>query len=932
MAVESFAVGQRWLSESETELGLGMITQVEGRRLAVLFPATDEIRYYASHTAPLVRYQLKTDERGQHADGWFFTVRGMDEKAGILTYTVAPESEPENTTAVPETQLAHQVAAGQALTRFMAGKADRLDMYQLRQQAHQHLQALQQSQATGLLSARVQLLPHQLFVASKVADRYEPRVLLADEVGLGKTIEAGMIIQRRLLSGRSKRILIVVPENLIHQWLVELKRRFALDFSVFDAERCEQAEIDSSNPFDTEQRIIVSEHMLTHERWADALKTSQWDLLVVDEAHHLAPETAGFQAVQQLSEQSRALLLLTATPEQSGSEAHFKRLQLLDPARFNDFAAFQQEQQSYQDWAPCAVALSEQAPLGKDIQAQLEDILNEKVATQPTAEERQRLLDKLLDMHGTGRVMFRNSRQHVGGFGQRVLHTYDLPAQPEAELDGDMDDGLDAGLDSFRHWMEDVRIDWLLTYLKAHRSEKTVLICRSAEQVLDIAEALRVQAGIHAAVFHEQLSLTERDRAAAFFASEEDGSPILLCSEIGSEGRNFQFAQHLVLFDLPTHPDLLEQRIGRLDRIGQHGDINIHVPVCEGSDEAVLLPWFRDGMQAFEKPNAIGHAIYERYQIELDKVLDNPQKLPDFIAMTTAFASELKQQSEAGRDRLQELNACRADQAEDILKMVTDAEQTDALEHFVFAFFERFGIDFESLSEGVWFARPSEHMRIPALPGLPDDGFPITFSRTVAMHREDVAFMSWDHPLVRSALDVLVEDHHGSTCVGVLNNAALPAGTWFLELSFGSTVTAPPELVAQAFYPLQKIRVLMDAKGRELTTKVPSKALDQQCKFVEKKAARQLMKQLRAECQQLISEAWPLAEQQQQSLVAQAQTQAQSQLSAQQQRLEELQARNPSIRPAEIAAVQQRLTDIQAVLAQPQLSLDAIRLIVNVPT
>ena len=84
--------------------------------------------------------------------------------------------------------------------------------------------------------------------------------------------------------------------------------------------------------------------------------------------------------------------------------------------------------------------------------------------------------------------------------------------------------------------------------------------------------------GIRATLFHEGMSLIERDRAAAWFADPEEGAQVLICSEIGSEGRNFQFAHHLVLFDLPSNPDLLEQRIGRLDRIGQNAVIKIHVP------------------------------------------------------------------------------------------------------------------------------------------------------------------------------------------------------------------------------------------------------------------------------------------------------------------------------------------------------------------
>lgn len=117
-----------------------------------------------------------------------------------------------------------------------------------------------------------------------------------------------------------------------------------------------------------------------------------------------------------------------------------------------------------------------------------------------------------------------------------------------------------------------------MDYLLANRNEKVLVICAKADTALQLEQVLREREAIRAAVFHEGLSIIERDRAAAYFASEEEGAQVLLCSEIGSEGRNFQFASQLVMFDLPFNPDLLEQRIGRLDRIGQMHDIQIMVP------------------------------------------------------------------------------------------------------------------------------------------------------------------------------------------------------------------------------------------------------------------------------------------------------------------------------------------------------------------
>ncbi|MGM0906773.1 MAG: RNA polymerase-associated protein RapA [Pseudomonadota bacterium] len=884
--MSEFRVGQRYLSETETELGLGMITQAEGRHLTVMFPATGEVRLYSAQEAPLARYQLQVQQQGKHADGWSFTIQELTESQGIVTYHGVRDDNQESV-VVPETQLSHQVDSNPALTRLLAGQADRLDMYQLRCEAGEHLAHHQASEVAGLLGVRTHLLPHQLYIAKTVADRYHPRVLLADEVGLGKTIEAGMIIKRRLTTGRSQRALIVVPESLMHQWLVELRRRFALNFTLFDDERCEQAEADSENPFLTEQHIIISSRFMHESRWNEALLDAEFDLLIIDEAHHLQPDAPEFSAVKNLCEAVPSLLLLTATPEQEGAEGHFQRLQLLDPDRFSDFASFQEEQAHYKELAEQAESVTDSAKL-----------------------------DDLLDKHGTGRVMFRNRRADIGGFPERHFHPVELD---ECEPDEDMP-----------WWMEDPRIDWLLEHIKQNRSEKALLICKTAEQVLDLSEALRVLAGVHAATFHEGMTLTERDRSAAFFASEEDGSPILLCSEIGSEGRNFQFVHQLILFDLPTNPDLLEQRIGRLDRIGQQQDIDIYLPYCRGSAEAILLPWYEQGMNAFTECNAIGRKLYDAFGAEIEQAIAEQQPLSvKLLEQTKELHKTWLERNREGQDKLQALNACRPETAEKIIEQIHSDSDTDTLADFMIAFFDRFGVNNEVLDEERWFIRPGEHMRVGSLPGLPDDGVTVTFDRITALNFEDTDFLSWDHPMVQAALELLTADDFGSTCVAELKNPAIPAGSWFLELDFASIVPAPKAAALQEFCPLQSLRLLFNGQGQELSAKVSRELLDQQSNFIDKKTARQILRQLRDAAQKLIQSGQQQARNWQQKQLEKVKQEAIAALQHERQRLLDLQKKNPSVRSSEIEAINWREEQITAALESPQLSLQAVRILVN---
>jgi len=321
---QQYLPGQRWISDSEAELGLGTILTQDGRLLTVLYPATGETRQYATRSAPLTRVRFVPGDEITHFEGWKMTVREVDDVDGLLVYHGLTAQNEART--LPETQLSNFIQFRLASDRLFAGQIDPLAWFSLRYHTLQHQSAQLQSSLWGLGGVRAQPIAHQLHIAKEVADRIAPRVLLADEVGLGKTIEAGLILHRQLLSGRASRVLILVPENLQHQWLVEMRRRFNLEVALFDAERF--IESDASNPFEDTQLALVSlEWLKEDERAQDAAFAAGWDLLVVDEAHHLVwhPEgaSAEYTLVEQLAEVIPGVLLLTATPEQLG----------LDPVR-----------------------------------------------------------------------------------------------------------------------------------------------------------------------------------------------------------------------------------------------------------------------------------------------------------------------------------------------------------------------------------------------------------------------------------------------------------------------------------------------------------------------------------------------------------------------------------------------------------------------
>ncbi|WP_213999332.1 RNA polymerase-associated protein RapA [Arsukibacterium sp.] len=964
----NFALGQRWISDTESDLGLGTLVGIEGRMLTVLFPASGETRQYAQAEAPLTRVVFNIGDEIKSAEGFSLVVSEIKESHNTLIYSGTRTDSGEQT-ELKETFLDHFISFNKPQDRLFAGQIDRFDNFTLRHLARQQQCSLQQSTLRGLQGGRMSLIPHQLHIAEEVASRHAPRVLLADEVGLGKTIEAGLIIHQQLLSGLANRVLIVVPESLQHQWLVEMLRRFNLHFSVFDEERCQQSQLDVSNPFDTAQLVLCSlEFISNNKKWQEQAQSSDWDLLVVDEAHHLAwsPEHSSkeYRCIESLARDTAGVILLTATPDQLGQQSHFARLRLLDSSRFYDYQTFIDEQQQYQQIATTAAGLLETSQLSDQLASTLQQLIHEEdisrelaLLRQPehsaaTAQARQHILAKLLDRHGTGRILFRNSRSSIKGFPARQARpvALELPEQyqnalkvfhslnhnkPVAEL-------ANANLfpeqvfqafegSSSQWWQFDPRIDYLTTLLKQHKPAKFLVICAAPETALTVEEALRQKEGIRAAVFHEGMSIVERDKAAAYFAQEDYSAQVLICSEIGSEGRNFQFAQHLVLFDLPLNPDLLEQRIGRLDRIGQQHDIQLHISYFKNTAQHVLLDWYQQGLDAFATTCQTGRAIYEQDGAALLSLLaamhPDDNNVKQLIAHSRQQHQLLQQQLEQGRDKLLELNSAGGAKARQLAADIAKTDADTQLPMLMFQAWDLLGVNQEDRSDTSIVLTPAEHLRC-AYPGLEDDGVTVTFDRETALAQEDVQFLSWDHPMVTGTLDLLLNDNQGNTAVALLPNKALPVGSYFVELIYIVEASAPAQLQIGRYLPATPIRLLLDKTGKDLAKKVPFDNFNRQLKPVGRQTASKLVNALQSLIHPLLNGSEVNAMDQLTTLQQTALAKMQQALQTEQQRLTALKQVNPLIRQEEIDMLNSRQQQLTDYISKARLKLDAIRLIV----
>jgi len=944
-------VGQRCLSEREPELGLGVVASVDAaaRRIGIRFPAPGENRLYALGTPVLKRVQFGAGETVATRDGEALVVAAVEEAAGLLCYVGSDGRR------VREDEISDVTSVSLPQERLLAGQADPGEVFDLRFRALQAQAKFRQSEERGFLGGRLELIPHQFYILKEEAARQVPRVLLADEVGLGKTIEACLIVQRLLAVGQAKRVLVLVPEPLTHQWFVELLRRFNLWFSIYDEARCVACEGSDpgKNPFLAAQLVLAGVSFLAGaENRREQALAAGWDIVVVDEAHHLAwsPEAASpeYALVEALAQRTPGLLLLTATPTQLGQAGHFARLRLLDPHRYDDFDRFLAEAESFGAVAGIAEKIIEQQPLKPKDRTALGKIFNRDPArlaehldglAQGRPGARAALLRTLLDQHGPGRVVFRNTRAAMTGFPGRKFCPAPLTVESNltqlariaCELlaeDAGTDDGIRY---AFR---EDPRLEWLVDFLKARRDAKVLLICKSQRKAVALDAALQEKIKVKSGLFHEGLALVQRDRNAAWFA-ETDGAQLLICSEIGSEGRNFQFAHHLVLFDVPLNPGLLEQRIGRLDRIGQTQTIRIHVPYVAGSGEECVVDWYHRGLDAFETPLHGGNDYQEAFKDRLlalartygeDGAAGRVQ-LDALVAETAAFRKALGLKMQKGRDRLLELNSFDPVVAERVIAQVRAADADPFPREFLLALLDHFGVRVREHEEGDVFLDPS-HAYIEGFPSIPADGMLATFSRQRAIVREDIRFLSPDHALMQDAIDLLVDSKAGTSAFGWLR---APKPNLLLEAVYVLETVADSRWHVDQFLAPVPVRVVVDLRGNELTATRPAAAFAED--FTDATLQRFLERPgFNADLlATMLAAASARAEHQAAALRQAADARAAQALGDEVRRLADLRKLNDHVRPEEIALAQERMEKIRAAVAGARLRLDSIRLVVEGP-
>ncbi len=496
-------------------------------------------------------------------------------------------------------------ADAEVLAAFAEGREEPLPAYRLNRWGHALALTPGFDELVSLPFLR-DVIPyeHQIAAVKTVLNRMRGRALLADEVGLGKTVEAAIILaelwRRRLV----RRVLVLAPPGLVTQWQEELRRKAGLDFVTHDAEPFRQAGREAWQRF---ERVVASFHTAKRPEHASVIEEIPYDLVIVDEAHHLRnARTVLWQFVNRL--RRTYLLLLTATPVQNDLDELFNLVTLLQPGQLSTLRAFRRDHVARADRRqprdPEGLRRLLTDVMVRNRRATTAVALTRRVArtvtVAPTSAE-QTLYTELSEF-------LRQSCRSGGEITRMMAQTLQIelgssPRAAAATLErlvsrmraGPLLRDLRRFHEQARAVVDDAKSRALLTLVRAW-PDKLLVFTRFRATQEHLAGVLR-EAGEPFALYHGALRRAEKETAVRAF---EGPARILLSTEAGGEGRNLQFAHGLVNYDIPWNPMRIEQRIGRLSRVGQTRDVHVFNLVAPGTIEETLLEVLDAKINMFE--------------------------------------------------------------------------------------------------------------------------------------------------------------------------------------------------------------------------------------------------------------------------------------------------------------------------------------------
>ncbi|HZJ56222.1 MAG TPA: helicase-related protein [Myxococcaceae bacterium] len=866
----AFVPGMKVRYALQPEWGVGhLVRTLEGGAVAeVLFPGRTQPTLVSTRGNALLPHPFVPGDRVRTGKGRAATITGEEPGGrGLRRYVVRYEDGSED--ELPESEVHAPPPDTDLLTALREGRVADARAFLLRRQALALDEERRNDALGALLASRVMVKPHQVGVVQRVLSARRPRFVLADEVGLGKTIEAGMIFSALRLSGLAARVLVVAPSHLTVQWLAELFHKFQQLFTLVDGERLARSrrEEPTVSPWERFPRVVTSLELLSRSpEEVQEVAATGWDLVIVDEAHHLRGEKA-FAAIEALATRTWGLLLLTATPMQLDPDEYRALLALLDPVTAPDAAAFRARIERQEALSRTVRALlegddPEAATAVGALRARFPDDRELAMLT-----DRDALLAHLAETYSLSEALVRNRRARVGGFSPRRLHRH-VVEPPEAELlardavmaavragsvRGAALAGLLRRLDSspaaFAQAASGVlpsppslperdakyqALRALLADVWEGEPPAKVLLFTESQATLESLRTLLSADGIEALGYHGELALVDRDRQVARFR-DPDGPKLLISTEVGGEGRNFQFAHHLVNYDLPWSPATMEQRIGRLDRIGQTQPVDIHVFDVRGTLASDVLSLLADAVGVFGE--TVGG---------LDAVLEEVE--PRILGLALATSAE--------RAAYRTTLAARVAEARTAIRRAYDpllderSFDREAVQALVDRAGARIGLELDregSLEDGLWaIARDLDErleetvtelarrvgigvdtdeqvdafqcafhfghaLKVEALPGLQlgeERTVLGTFWRDTAVEQEEIDFFATGHAIVEALFGFLRDGPYGRNgCRGIQHRGSPARG---LEVLFHVVPPEPEDTSPGARVPSRQLSRVLD--------------------------------------------------------------------------------------------------------------------------
>ena len=452
----------------------------------------------------------------------------------------------------------------------------------------------------AVASLRFTPFDYQLRAARSALRRMRGRAILADEVGLGKTIEAGLILAELRPRGLADRTLVITPAGLVTQWQEELERKFGVPTVLAGRERDTPGRQPVAGSVDRPV-VLASLAAARRDPLKSALIRDQWDLIIVDEAHRVrAPRSASGKLIREL--RSRHLLLLTATPVENRLQDLYEMVSLVAPGLLGTAAQFRAAH-SAGSAAPGqeprnVTALRKRTAevmirhRRSEVSVLLPRRLAETLRVEPSGPERDWYSDLTARVRAEGRAATPARRLTLRSVAKLAGSSPAAAAPTLAKIGWDDLAGRAAALAAPAKTA--VLLDQLRRY--AGTGEK-VLVFTAFRQTLDQMAGHLVAAGIPAAIYHGSLPRADKERVIAAFREQ---APVLLSTESAGEGRNLQFCHAMVNMDLPWNPMQIEQRLGRLHRVGQDHEVLLTNLVASGTIEERVLGVLEAKINLFE--------------------------------------------------------------------------------------------------------------------------------------------------------------------------------------------------------------------------------------------------------------------------------------------------------------------------------------------